>query len=178
MGGRKLKEFGCGSHHSPCFAIQLTAGHIRVLHSLKLQKVLFEISVLCQSVDTCLLLWSLRSKMFDKSHLWYQVKPLLNNTFFSHLLRSSIEMITQPPGHEVLFWWLFLHHFSGLQTSTDFSAARVLSRFYCGGSLWATCIISRNGALSFLSISISISLFVLFSYYCCFYYQLFNYVIT
>lgn len=31
--------------------------------------------------------------------------------------------ITQPPRHEALFLWFFLHHFSGPQTSIEFSAA-------------------------------------------------------
>jgi len=43
-GGGKLwymKELRCGLHYSPGFSIQLTAGNRQVLHSLKLQRMLF-----------------------------------------------------------------------------------------------------------------------------------------
>jgi len=47
-----MKELGCGPHHSPSFVIQLKACNRQALQSLKLQKMLSEILVLCQSVDT------------------------------------------------------------------------------------------------------------------------------
>jgi len=47
-----LEELGSGSHYSPGFAIELTAGNKQVLQSLELQRMLSKILVLCQSVDT------------------------------------------------------------------------------------------------------------------------------
>ena len=95
-------------HWPPDFAIQLT------LRSLKLQKIL---SYVNQWSFGCVCSSS-RSKMCEKSHLWYPLKsPLL---LFS-LLETSSQSSYLLFRHEALF----LYHFSEPQTLTDFSAHKV-----------------------------------------------------
>ena len=77
--------------------------------------------------------------MTDKSHLWYLVKPpllFLHPDDTSKRLCTPSIRITQPPRHE-----LFSHHFSGPQTSIDFSAANF---FYLDQTVTAFCIVNTK----------------------------------
>ena len=74
----------------------------------------------------CSSLWSSRSKMTDKSHLWYLVR------LWWHLLEASVYAIDSHNTAAVAwgtFSEIFSHHFPRPQTSIDFSAARMLSFF-------------------------------------------------